>query len=77
MFSFYLRMFKGCNHVKVAEIKGHSGLLVRKGSRPLLGALVQLLGLGAVGALLAVHVGVGLEGRLGGGTVGGLLLSGT
>lgn len=69
----YLRMFKGCNHVNVTEFKGHGGLLM--GSRRLLGTL--LLGLGAVGALLAVQVGVGLEGRLSGGTVGRLLLSGT
>ena len=64
--------------MNVAEFKGHGGSLSRMGTRCLLSGTVLLLGLSAVGALLlAVHVGVGLEGRLSGGAVGGLLLSGT
>lgn len=78
VFSLYLYMFKECNHVNVAEFKGHGGSLLRMGTRCLLGGTVLLLGLSAVGALLlAVHVGIGLEGRLSGGAVRGLLLSGT
>lgn len=81
VFSFYFRMYKGynCRHqVNVAGFEGHGGSLLRMGSRCLLDiSVVQLLGLGAVGALLlALQVGVGLEGRLSGGAVGGVILSG-
>lgn len=68
-------MYKCSSHVKAAKVD-YSGLLSGMGSRRLLGGtLVQLLVLGTFGALLlALQVGVGLEGRLGGGAVGGLLL---
>lgn len=66
-------------HINVAKFEGHGGSLSRMGSRCLLDiSSVQLLGFGAVGALLlVVQVGVGLEGRLSGRAVGGQLLSGT